>query len=134
MLRIGLIASAMVAVSALFLDPYTWHEHTYAPYTNAPFWRLALTGTEVLLLIIFCIRVFHSRMRSAIMYLGCATLVNVLTNALFVVRDGVERFLVAFNTAETLSFYLTMLALRVAMILVIALGHSGVRSRIDTAG
>ena len=116
MVRIALTMGALLVAGGLLYDPYTHFADTYSPFAPAPPWRLGLLLLELALLLVFCVFAWGERYRRAGLVLCCATFVNLGTNALLVSRVGPERFLVAFGTAEILTGYLMLLAIRVAML------------------
>ena len=118
MLRIALIAGALLVVGGLLSDPYTYFADTYSPFAPAPFWRVGLSVLELALLLIYCVFTWRRRYRRAGLLLCSATFLNLVANAFFVSTEGVDRFLVAIGTEEILTVYLILLALRVAMIAV----------------
>jgi len=116
MVRIAFIAAALLVAGGLLYDPYTQFADTYSPFAPAPLWRLGLTALELALLLMFCILAWRKRYRRAGMLLCGETFLNLIVNTLFVSRQGIDRFLIAFGTTEILTPYLMLLALRVAML------------------
>jgi hypothetical protein len=119
MLRILLVAGAVLSLGGLVADPYTLYAHTYSPYDPAPLWRLGLSVAEGGLLLWFGVQVWKRNYRRAGLILCAATLLNILANAFFVHQEGLDRFLVMFRTDEILSIYLMLLGLRIAMLTIV---------------
>lgn len=116
MLRIALIAGALLISASLLVDPYTHFVDNNSPFIPSPLWRLGLVVLELLLILAFCIFVWRKRYRRAGLVLSGATFVSLLVNAIIVSREGISRFLIAFGTEQILSLYLVLIAVRVAML------------------
>lgn len=119
MLRVALIAGALLVAGGLLSDPYTYYADTYSPFNPAPLWRLGLSVLEVVLLLLFSVFAWRKRYRQAGLLLCGVTFLNVVANAFFVSHEGVHRFLVTIGTEEILTVYLLLLAVRVAMIAIL---------------
>lgn len=119
--RITSIATAIGLGAVLLLDPYTFSASTSHFRLPAPWWQTLLAITELALLIGFVAAVWKAKRRPAIVILGLGTGLNLAANTMYVVRDGLSRFSVAFGTGELLSVYLLTIAARLALLVMLAL-------------
>ena len=77
------------------------------------------------------------RWRRAALLLIVSLLHSLVTNAVYVLMDGMERFLIVFSTDQILSGYLGVLALRLLALLALTylyLGESSFTGRLVALG
>jgi hypothetical protein len=111
----GVIGFALLACIAL--DPYTWYRDASDAAVRAPWWQTALAGADALLIAGFAVHAWRSDYRAASLCLAAAIVVNLLTNAAYVSRDGVDRFLMGFGAEQYLSLYLGTIAIRALLLI-----------------
>jgi hypothetical protein len=127
--RIPLMAATVVLGIAILADPYTFSASTSHFRAGAPLWQTALALADLSLLCLYTAALWKTDIRRALGLLAVGTMLNICTNIIFVIRDGVDRFLMAFGIYEILTLYLGTLVIRVAMLSVLALLNDGATSR-----
>ena len=113
-LLIGLLAIASI------LDPYALHTNASDAVLNAPWWQTGLAVIDVVLLGTALWLVWHGRGGATFKLIGAEALFNLTIGVAGVLRDGVGRFVSGFGGEEYLSVYLTLIALRIVLLLVLS--------------
>ena len=125
--KILLTSFTVLIAFAILLDPYTFSlDGSHFPQP-APLWQTVLALADLLLLALFIKRVWAGQRRPAITALGLSTTLNLLLNLGLFLRDGNSRFLMAFGTINLLPIYLGTIAIRMMMLLAVALHGKGLR-------
>lgn len=135
--RLLLVAIGGASIFWIWTDPYTHAVDTSSPFIPAPWWRIALAMTEIVLLGLYCWSAWMMRWRRAALLLIVSLLHSLVTNAVYVLMDGMERFLIVFSTDQILSGYLGVLALRLLALLALTylyLGESSFTGRLVALG
>ncbi|WP_420125621.1 hypothetical protein [Longimicrobium sp.] len=128
MFRIPLMAAAIVLGIAVYADPYTFSADTGHFRVGAPLWQTAVALADLSLLGLYTAALWKRETRRAIGFLAVGTMLNIIANIIFITRDGVDRFLMAFGTYEILTLYLGTLAIRVAMLSVLGFFNDAAKS------
>lgn len=105
---------------AVFLDPYSLHANASDAVLHAPWWQTRLAVIDVVLLGAALWFVWHDRGATAFRLIGAEALFNLTIGVALVLRDGVGRFVMGFGGEEYLSIYLTLIALRIVLLLVLS--------------
>lgn len=119
--KLACIVLAAAVAAGVLADPYTFGANSGHFRVPAPLWQTTLAILEVLLLCLYAAAIWKGRRRRAIGTLSAATMLNISLNIALVLRDGVDRFSLAFGTREYLSVYLVSLLIRVGLLVVTCL-------------
>jgi hypothetical protein len=120
MRRLIVVLLLGVLLAASILDPYAMHANASDAVLDAPWWQSGLALLDAGLLAIALWLVLRNHGASAIKLIGIEALFNLVLSVGWVLRDGVGRFLHGFGGKEYLSVYLTLVALRIVLLLIVS--------------
>jgi hypothetical protein len=122
--KVVLVGITALLGAMVLLDPYSFSTNTSHFRQPAPVWQIGLALTDLCLLGLFARALCMGRERRAIVFLAASTVLNLLLNIVFVLRDGLGRFLMGYGSYDLLPIYLTTIVFRVMLLLAVGLRHT----------
>lgn len=118
-LRMAAIVMAIVILTMVYYDPYTVHATASDHRRLATWWQVLAGLVDLGLLGVAIVLVAFGRtMRGAVVVL-VESLLNVVLSTVYVVRDGLARFIGGAQGREFISIYLSGIALRTLLVILL---------------